>query len=82
MELNLIQQDTHNVEKAWGLLARVGTILGIEFEKKSNWLVMRSEEMEAVRGGDLDNKIKEAEYIKQIFAAKGLGISSDPRLQD
>jgi len=32
-----------------GSRQRVGTILGIEFEKKSNWLVVRLEEIETVR---------------------------------
>jgi len=34
---------------ASGLLARVGTILAIEFEEKSKWLVVRLEEIETVR---------------------------------
>jgi len=35
---------------------RVGTILGVEFEDKSNWLVVRTEEVETTRGGDSDDE--------------------------
>ena len=34
---------------AYGARLRVGNNLGIEFEKKSNWLVARSEEIETTR---------------------------------
>ena len=34
---------------ACGARERVGTILGIEFEKKSSWLVVRLEEIETVK---------------------------------
>ena len=34
---------------ACGARWRVGTILGIEFDNKSNWLVVRLEEIETVK---------------------------------
>ena len=37
-------------------MKRVGSILGVEFENKSNWLAVRAEAIETTRGGDLDDE--------------------------
>src|SRR5437763_12995791 len=50
---------------------RGGTILGVEFEDKSNWLVVRPEEIEATRLGDPRDKVKDAKYEKIAIRCAG-----------